>query len=258
MERKIPCCIVLALAVTFPVAANVTDMRCEYRVDPIGIDVSSPRLTWEYDGKNDFPSSCQVEMSESSKFEKSRLFYCKDRWTANVTIDNTPGKRYYWRVIQTLAEGCVLKSGTATFETGRFSHTQWSASWISDSFDINKEEAQMFRKAFKVNKKPRNARIYVSSLGYYDMYLNGKRVGINLDPENPGFSHIVIRPAFMDGLDRAEGSYNNVKGLVSSRWERKTDGTIELDITVPYGATATVQLKGRTKMVQGGHHKFKI
>lgn len=34
--------------------------------------------------------------------------------------------------------------------------------------------------------------------------------------------------------------------------------SIELDMTVPYGTTATVELGDRTEMVQGGHHKFKI
>lgn len=56
MERNIPLCIALALAVTFPVAANVAEMRCGYRVNPIGIDISSRRLTWIHDGNDDLPS----------------------------------------------------------------------------------------------------------------------------------------------------------------------------------------------------------
>ena len=35
MGIRLPICIALALAGTLHVSANVTDMRCEYRVDPI-------------------------------------------------------------------------------------------------------------------------------------------------------------------------------------------------------------------------------
>jgi alpha-L-rhamnosidase len=27
-------------------AADLTNLRCEYRVDPLGIDVTKPRLSW--------------------------------------------------------------------------------------------------------------------------------------------------------------------------------------------------------------------
>lgn len=188
MERNIPLCIALALAVTFPVAANVAYMRCEYRVNPIGIDVPAPRLTWIHDGNDEPASHCRVELSETPKFDNSKVFNSNDGWTASVTIANTPGKRYYWRVIQTLPDGKELKSKTATFETAPFSPSQWTASWISDGFDINKEEAPMFRKTFKVDRQPHEARIYVSSLGYYDIYLNGKRVGDHhMDPGYTGY-----------------------------------------------------------------------
>ena len=46
----------------------------------------------------------------------------------------------------------------------------------------------MFRKTFKVDRQPHEARIYVSSLGYYDIYLNGKRVGDHhMDPGYTGY-----------------------------------------------------------------------
>lgn len=82
--------------------------------------------------------------------------------------------------------------------------------------------------------------------------------GINFDAANPGFNHVVISPVFMDGLDWAEGSYRSVKGLISSRWERRPDGTIDLDVTIPYGTTATVRLPDRTAEIRSGHHKFRI
>lgn len=40
MGIRLPICIALALAGTLHVSANVVDMRCGYRVDPIGIDAT--------------------------------------------------------------------------------------------------------------------------------------------------------------------------------------------------------------------------
>lgn len=73
MDIKISICIALALAGTIHVSANVVDMRCGYRVDPIGIDVSAPRLTWTYDSA-DIPARYSIELSETSRFKGFRSF----------------------------------------------------------------------------------------------------------------------------------------------------------------------------------------
>lgn len=187
MAGKISISIALALAVTVRVAANVTDMRCEYLVDPIGVDVVSPRLTWTY-GSADLPAHCVVELSESPEFTAPALFPSGDGWGAEVKVDSVAGKRYYWRVVQTMADGRRVTSETASFETGKFSQKQWTAKWISDGRDIHTEEAPVFRRSFTLAASPREARVFVSSLGYYDMYINGRRVGDHhIDPGFTGY-----------------------------------------------------------------------
>lgn len=77
MGIRIPICIALALAGTLHVSANIVDMRCEYRVDPIGIDAIAPRLTWTYDS-GELPVSCSVELSETPLFKDLKLLDCND------------------------------------------------------------------------------------------------------------------------------------------------------------------------------------
>ena len=49
----------------------------------------------------------------------------------------------------------------------------------------------MFRKAFTLGKEIEEARVYVAAAGYYDLFINGKRVGENyLDP---GYTHFDKR-----------------------------------------------------------------
>ena len=64
------------------------------------------------------------------------------------------------------------------FETGRM-ETPWKAEWITDgeySFTDKKVSPvpMMFRKKFKCIRKVKEAKIYASALGIYELIVNGK------------------------------------------------------------------------------------
>ena len=85
---------------------------------------------------------------------------------------------------------CVT-SETASFETAKFDPSDWSASWITDHKDKEFEPAPLFRKSFPVGKEVKDARVYVASAGYHELFINGERVGTNyLDP---GYTHFDKR-----------------------------------------------------------------
>lgn len=66
-----------------------------------------------------------------------------------------------------------------------------------------------------------------------------KLAGMNIDPDNPGYKHIIFRPQPVTDMEFA--SYSNVTpyGEAGIRWENG-DGTFKMNITVPVGSTATV------------------
>lgn len=179
--------LLLTLATAPGVGANVIDLRCEYLVNPIGIDTDSPRLTWSV-AKDSPKAKYRVELSEDSLFSKVRSFDAKDSWSCVVTTDPVAGKRYYWRVVSSSPGGDETRSEWATFETGKFGASQWNAKWITDSHDINFEQMPIFRHSFDLKKLPKDAKVYVSALGYYEMYINGRRVGDHhMDPGFTGY-----------------------------------------------------------------------
>lgn len=61
----------------------------------------------------------------------------------------------------------------------------WTAKWIDDGSERPKSDAEfynespapLFRRAFKLAKPVRQARLSIAGLGYYEAHLNGKRVG---------------------------------------------------------------------------------
>lgn len=66
-------------------------------------------------------------------------------------------------------------------------------------------------------------------------------LGINADPENPGFKRIIINPYIPDDMNYAKGSTRTIKGLVESSWKKDNDKVI-LKVSIPANTTALVCL----------------
>ena len=65
--------------------------------------------------------------------------------------------------------------------------------------------------------------------------------GINVDPEQPAFKHIIIYPRPAGDLEWVRAEHQSIYGPIAVGWKRE-NGTFILDLTVPVGATAEVYL----------------
>ena len=79
------------------------------------------------------------------------------------------------------------------------------------------------------------------SLGSVGAWLYETVAGIGLDPEHPGFKHLVIRPRPGGGLTWAKAEYDSIHGPIVSDWQL-VKGEFRLDLTLPVNTTATVHL----------------
>ena len=68
-------------------------------------------------------------------------------------------------------------------------------------------------------------------------------VGVRIDPEAPAYRHTFIKPYVPDSLDWAEYSLETVYGLLRVAWH-KSDGALNVDLTIPEGCTASLTLPG--------------
>ena len=93
--------------------------------------------------------------------------------------------------------------------------------------------------------------------GDVNAWLINDLAGINYDPEAPGFSHFILKPHFVRGLDRVEASYRSVAGEILSEWERRGK-RILLSVTVPAGTSASLILEEGTKELKSGKHNITI
>jgi alpha-L-rhamnosidase len=67
--------------------------------------------------------------------------------------------------------------------------------------------------------------------------------GMDIDPENPGYKHILLAPHPGGGLTNANAEFTSIYGKVKSSWKLEGNDFV-YDVTVPANTTATVTLKG--------------
>ncbi len=77
------------------------------------------------------------------------------------------------------------------------------------------------------------------ALGSPIEWLYSGLAGIDIDPDHPGFKHIVIKPAIVGDLTWARASYQCPYGLIASAWRRDGDKRT-LDVTIPPNTTASI------------------
>ncbi|MCX6226771.1 MAG: glycoside hydrolase family 78 protein [Bacteroidia bacterium] len=196
---------------------KLTGLKCEYLTSPLGIDVPAPRLSWKMEAASDqvFNQKQQAyQILVASSVEKLSEAEA-DLWnsgkiesdaSAQIVYQGkklTSGQKCYWKVkIWNDKNDYTPWSDTAVWGMGLLTESDWMANWIGDkpdlvqkaykdyldNYDPKKTAAlknvrpvpppsPMLRKKFTVKSEVREATLYVSALGYYELGLNGKKIG---------------------------------------------------------------------------------
>jgi alpha-L-rhamnosidase len=174
-------------------ALKLTKLRCEYKIDPTGIDVAKPRLSWQLESpeKNVLQTAYEVQVSPSEKdLAKEKVIWDSGEVKSEASVGIEYGgpalasaKTYFWHVRAWDNHGqATTWSAPAKWEMGLLGSTDWKASWITPNLtedETKSNPAPLLRKEFALNpkKKIEQARLYASAMGLYEVSLNGKRVG---------------------------------------------------------------------------------
>lgn len=167
---------------------QVKRLRCEYRKNPLGIDVLQPRLSWQLTaaGRNIRQKSYQIQVAADSKM--TDLIWdsgqVESEQSLHVEYEGpslSSRTRYYYRVKIWDNKGRVSSwSETAFWEMGILDNEDWKAQWITPDLDRDPDKYEpcpLLRREFKVEGEIESARIYATSLGLYQLQLNGSKVG---------------------------------------------------------------------------------
>lgn len=89
------------------------------------------------------------------------------------------------------------------------------------------------------------SRNHVSAFGYVGEWFYRYLAGINVDPEQPAFKHIVISPMPVGDLVWVKAKHESMYGTIQSSWQIK-DRTFTLNVTIPVNTTATVYVPAQS------------
>ncbi len=201
----VPCALSLFLCL-LPFYSNGQPMklRCEYRLNPLGIDVVKPRLSWvtESERRNERQTAYQLLVASDEKIldkNQGDLWdsgQVKSRQNIQIEYGGIPlksGMNCYWKVRSWDKDGKKSAwSEPALWTMGLLEPADWSAYWIKPTVSDQKNSpAPLVRKEFILDSAPENALVYVNVLGYYELYVNGQKVGDEVLA--PAISDLKIR-----------------------------------------------------------------
>ncbi len=193
---------------------HVLHLRCENQESPLGIDARNPRLSWmlESPARGTLQAAYQVLVSSSLKKARAGT---GDMWDSGKVESEqsvhvpyagkplTSRTRYYWTV--RIWDQAGRKSDTsepAWFEMGLLDQKEWEGKWIGGE--------NLLRKEFAATGKVVRARAYIAGVGYYELHLNGDKVGDHvLDPAWTEFGQTVLYATY-DVTDQLRRGVNAV------------------------------------------------
>lgn len=207
---------------------TVSHLRCEYRVNPIGLDITSPRLSWhlQSDHRNCVQSDYQIQLSRTEDFAQMEWDSGKKSSDQSIHVElehwvPEARTRYYYRIRAWERAGDESDwSETAYFETGFMgSEDAWQAEWITvDPSSQQDESCPRLRTSFELKKPVASARIYVTALGLYELHLNNQRVGEAYF--TPGWTSYSKRLQYQvyDVTDQLQNGQNILGAYLGDGW----------------------------------------
>jgi alpha-L-rhamnosidase len=246
--------------------AIATGLTCEYLVNPLGIDVPNPRLSWRMNDARTGAKQTSYRIridTDSIALTQGEGRIWDTGWVKSgqslVQVSGTalqPFTQYYWQVEIADHLGQETQSVTASFETGMMRMANWQGSWIADGTNIDTKAAPCFRKVFRGTKEIKSARAYIAVAGLYELYVNGHKVGTQrLDPMYTRFDRrtLYVTHDVTDlvqygenvlGVVLGNGWYNHQSTAVwdfhNAAWRNRPAFCLDLRITYADGTIETI------------------
>jgi alpha-L-rhamnosidase len=233
-------------------ALTPRELRCEYLVNPLGIDETKPRLSWQPEsatrGQKQTAYQILVASSPGTLAKDTGDLWDTGRVTSDQSIQLAYGgkplssrQRCCWKVRVWDKDGKPSAwSEAAEWSMGLLGDSDWKAQWIGhDALPPEEQIANLpipgpkgkgktkrylpspyLRKEFKVSRSVSHATLQVTAQGFVEMRLNGKRVGDEFF--TPGWTdyHKRIYYRTYDVTSMLDEGANAVGAILGDGWFR--------------------------------------
>ncbi len=250
--RIIVVAILLALSAVWPVpAARAAEgplapinLRCEYLTNPVGIDVRQPRLAWvdRHTGRAQVQSAYHLLVASSLELLAQNK---GDQWDSGKVASDDPAQvvyngkplasnhSYWWKVRWWDKDGSASDySEPASFDVALLFGDDWKGQWIGGGNQLRQE--------FNLAEVPRRARAYICGLGYYELRINGAKIGSSyLDPGWTTFDKRDLYATYDVTANLHRGA-NAVGVMLGEGWFHSRVLILQMDIELASGKHVTV------------------
>ncbi|UYQ95554.1 glycoside hydrolase family 78 protein [Chitinophaga horti] len=203
----------LLFSLALPVSAQrtlIAGLRCEYRINPLGVDNAAPLLSWvlEDDQRNITQAGYQLIVANDSLMTSIVWDSGKTGSPSQQVVYKGPtlsgGKKYWWKVrVWDNKRRAWPWSRPASWQMGLLKAADWAgAKWIAyetihdtaiiaphvhlngkKAWGARRNVLPRFRKSFTIAKPVKSVTAFVSGLGHFEMQVNGAKTGDHfLDP----------------------------------------------------------------------------
>lgn len=212
------------------------NLRCEYLTNPEAVDAAPPRLSWQpvSTTRGNAQTAYQVLVSKDPAVASGDVWdsgEAKSAQFVNVSYAGKAlesGKTYYWKVRAWDKAGAASPwSAVARFGTGLLDKGDWKGKWIAGGNALRKE--------FKVTGKVTSAKIFIAAAGYYELHVNGVRIGDHvLDPSNTTYAERVLYNAY-DVTHFVHQGSNALGVLLGEGWFKSRIALVQMNIELEGG-----------------------
>ena len=256
---------------------SLSGLKCEYLTNPLGLNILHPRFTWQIESQeeNYIQTAYEIRVATSVMMldQKNKLVWNSGKVYSDHSVNvEYKGKtlesktRYFWQVRIWDNKGRATPwSEPAWWETALIDSSLWKAEWIAAPGKVAEDHRPVyFRKEFPCSKKIASARLYISSHGLYQVFINGEKVTSDLF--TPGWTSYnkrtqyqtyditnLLKPQNAIGAIVGDGWYRgNIGGKVQRNYFGDKSALIaQMEITFSDGTSQLIATDGSWKTGNG-------
>lgn len=223
---------------------KAVNIKTEYLINPIGIDIRNPRVFWNCDGGlTQTAYQIKTDSWDSGKIESSSM-NCK------MPFEFKNGQRVEFQI--KLWDENDQEGEWSEVSFFEFGINDWKAKWISGDYKVDKKTrypVDCFKRDFKVDKEIKSARLYITACGIYEAVLNDERVGdFVLAPGHTDYNKRIQYQTY-DITNQLKSGRNSIEIQLADGWYRGSCGAWGL--TNQYGKQTKLLAQLEISFVDG-------